>query len=64
MRRILAVSTTSPIRLESTIWVMNIQAMSSVLVESHIIDDDDDNDDDNDDDKHVSFRYKSTTLQR
>ena len=38
--------------------------MSSVLVKSHINDDDDDNDDDNDDDKQVSFRYKSTTLQR
>ena len=43
---------------------MNIQALSSVLVNSHIHDDDDDNDDDNDGDKQVSFRYKSNTLQR
>ena len=43
---------------------MNIQELSSVLVNSHIHDDDDDNDDDNDDDKQVSFRYKSNTLQR
>ena len=41
------VSTTSPIRLESTIRVMNIKALSSVLVTSHINDDDGDNDDDN-----------------
>ena len=43
---------------------MNIQALSSMLVNSRIHDDDDDNQDDNDDDKQVSFRYKSTTLQR
>ena len=43
---------------------MNIQELSSVLVNSHIHDDDDDNDEDNDDDKQVSFRYKSNTLQR
>ena len=43
---------------------MNIQALSSMLVNSHIHDDDDDNHDDNDDDKQVSFRYKSITLQR
>ena len=43
---------------------MNIQALSFMLVNSHIHDDDDDNDDDNDDDKPVSFRDKSNTLQR
>ena len=43
---------------------MNIQALSFMLVNSHIHDDDDDNHDDNDDDKQVSFRYKSITLQR
>ena len=43
---------------------MNIQALSSMLVNSHINDDDDDNADDNDDDKQVSFCYKSITLQR
>ena len=43
---------------------MNIQALSSMLVNSHIHDDDDDNHDDNDHDKQISFSYKSITLQR